>query len=72
MAVGRHHHAAINAREASLVIHLPQEFVIKCGHEQLLDQLRHRPSAAAMIHFDAAMLQVKCAGIPWFNFTCGH
>jgi hypothetical protein len=61
--VGRHHHAPALHGEAGVVVGGAQPVVVEGGEEQLLDQLRHRPPAAAVGHVHAAVLEIDGADV---------
>jgi hypothetical protein len=62
VAVGRHHQPAGGNGELGVIVLRPQPVVVERGQKQFLDQLRHRPAATAVAHFDATVRQIETAG----------
>ena len=56
--VGGDHHAAGRHRDLRAVVARAQPFVVERAHEELVDELRRGPAAAAMRHVDAAVLEI--------------
>jgi hypothetical protein len=64
VAVGGHHQAVAGGhRQQRSVVALEQVFVVEGGREQLLDQLRRGAAARAVVHVDAAVLEVDRADV---------
>ena len=64
VAVGGHHQAVAGGhRQQRSVVALEQVFVVEGGREQLLDQLRRGAAAGAVVHVDAAVLEVDRADV---------
>ena len=58
MAISGHHHAPCRNLKARLIVHLTQEFIIESSQKQLLDQLRHGATTAAVSHVDVAVFKI--------------
>lgn len=65
MAVGGHHQPRARRRRGQprAVVALAQELVVELAQEQLLDQLRTGAAARAVVHVDAAVLEVERADV---------
>jgi hypothetical protein len=62
MAVGAGDQATRRRLEQGLIIALSEQWIREVAVEKLVDQLRHRPTAAAVAQVDGAALEIKPAG----------